>query len=342
MRILFTDTEDQMYREKMLGSRYNDNASCPLCDVLAYFERDSRTGDVMVVCPACGKFCLTEEAWEFLAGLKVNNCQGQHKLSHIMRTVSERAFGKRDNSFFPAYKSDDLHSMLDRPEAQVREKLNSLLSYLGKLSEFPGQSNEFDSSNDYTVLGAKNYQEADFYLQSLAQQGLISLERPYTGKSGARFTVSSAGWVELERIAQSGGESSNAFIAMWFDSSRSEFDAAINQAIADAGYIPIRIDRVEHLNRIDDEIIARIRQSKFLVADFSGQRNGVYFEAGFMLGLGRPVIWVCEESDLENVHFDTRQYNTIAYTSADDLRVRLKTRIEANLGKGPNTSVKMH
>jgi nucleoside 2-deoxyribosyltransferase len=144
--------------------------------------------------------------------------------------------------------------------------------------------------------------------------------------------------MELERIAQSGEESFNAFIAMWFDSSRSKFDTAISHAIADAGYIPIRIDHEEHLNRIDDQIITRIRQSKFLVADFTGQRNGVYFEAGFMLGLGRPMVWVCEEADFKNVHFDTRQYNTIVYTNADDLRIRLQTRIEANFGKGPRVS----
>jgi nucleoside 2-deoxyribosyltransferase len=62
----------------------------------------------------------------------------------------------------------------------------------------------------------------------------------------------------------------------------------------------------------------------------------VYFEAGFMLGLGRPVIWVCEKKDLKNVHFDTRQYNTIDYADAKDLRTRLQLRIEAILGKGPH------
>jgi hypothetical protein len=288
------------------------------------------------VCSACGKFLFTEEANDLLIYLKRDGGIGRYKLSHTMRRAAERAFGKRDNSLFPRYSSDDLQKILDSPDTPVQEKLNSLLSFLGSLSEYPGQCVEFDSSNDYTVLGAKNYQEANFYLQSLAQQGLVSLERPFTGKSEARFTVSAKGWMELERIAQSGGESTNAFIAMWFDSSRSEFDAAIEKAINDAGYIPIRIDRKEHLNRIDDEIIAQIRQSKFLVADFTGQRNGVYFEAGFMLGLGRPVIWVCEEAELNDIHFDTRQYNTILYKSADDLRTRLQFRIEANLGKGPH------
>jgi hypothetical protein len=236
------------------------------------------------------------------------------------------------------YKCENIQNILDRPDDPVQEKLNLLLRYLGKLSEFPGECTEFDSNHDYSVLGAKNSQEADFYLQSLAEQGLVTLERPYTGRSEARFTVSTRGWMELERISQEGGKSSNAFIAMWFDPKRSEFDVAISRAVTDAGYVPIRIDKVEHLNHIDDEIIARIRQSRFLVADFSGQRNGVYFEAGFMLGLGRPVIWVCEKTQMKDVHFDTRQYNTIDYANADDLRTRLQTRIEANLGKGPHVS----
>jgi nucleoside 2-deoxyribosyltransferase len=83
------------------------------------------------------------------------------------------------------------------------------------------------------------------------------------------------------------------------------------------------------LIELDDEIIASIRGAKFLVADFTGQRNGVYFEAGFMLGLGRPVIWICKKEDLKNVHFDTRQYNTIDCVDETDLKKRLVNRILA-------------
>ena len=35
-----------------------------------------------------------------------------------------------------------------------------------------------------------------------------------------------------------------------------------------------------------DRIIAQIRASKFVVADFTRNRGGVYYEAGFALGLG--------------------------------------------------------
>jgi hypothetical protein len=58
-----------------------------------------------------------------------------------------------------------------------------------------------------------------------------------------------------------------------------------------------------------------------------------------MLGLGRPMIWLCEKTDLARVHFDMRQYNTIVYDNLDDLKRRLRFRIEALLGHGPSNAV---
>jgi nucleoside 2-deoxyribosyltransferase len=288
----------------------------------------------MAVCGICGKFRYSHHAELFLQGVRDKDDSRRYKLSHILRTISDGARGIRDNSLFPVYSSNDFEVMLERPDPSVQEKLSSLLKYLSIVSVYPGYKTEFDSANDYSVLCAKNAIEAGFYMSSLYEQGLLA-EKPLNTNQGTTFTLSAKGWIELDRIAKSGSESSNAFVAMWFDPSRETFFDAMDKAIRGAGYDSIRIDRVEHINRIDDEIISRIRQSKFIVADFTGQRNGVYFEAGFMLGLGRPVIWICEKSELSKVHFDTRQYNTIDYKDAEDLRTRLQFRIEAILGRGP-------
>ena len=83
---------------------------------------------------------------------------------------------------------------------------------------------------------------------------------------------------------------SQGFVAMWFDDSMTEaYEKGIQPAIEDAGYKAMRIDQKEHANKIDDEIIAEIRRSRFIVADFShggdGARGGVYYEAGFAHGL---------------------------------------------------------
>ncbi len=123
---------------------------------------------------------------------------------------------------------------------------------------------------------------------------------------------------------------------MWFDKSmQSAFGDGIRPAIEDAGYTPLRIDQKEHANKIDDEIIAEIRKSKFLVADLTGNRGGVYYEAGFAYGLGLTVIYCCREDALKDVHFDIRQFNTIVWREPSELRTALKTRIEAILGHGP-------
>lgn len=106
-------------------------------------------------------------------------------------------------------------------------------------------------------------------------------------------------------------------------------------ALEQTNYIPIRIDRTEHNDKIDDRIIAEIRKSGLLVADFTGQRGGVYFEAGFVLGLGIPVIWTCRDTDVEKLHFDTRQYNHIVWTDSSELKEKLINRIEATLPNRP-------
>jgi nucleoside 2-deoxyribosyltransferase len=78
-------------------------------------------------------------------------------------------------------------------------------------------------------------------------------------------------------------------------------------------------------------IVAEIRRSGLVVADFTGNRGGVYFEAGFAMGLGIPVIWTCRDTDINAVHFDTRQYNHIVWKEAGDLREQLQRRIEATI-----------
>jgi nucleoside 2-deoxyribosyltransferase len=137
-----------------------------------------------------------------------------------------------------------------------------------------------------------------------------------------------------------GQATSQAFVAMWFDDSlKAAYDEGFRKAIVDSGYKPMRIDRKEHLNKIDDEIIAEIRRSRFVVADFTCEpdkaRGGVYFEAGFARGQGIPVVWTCRKDSLESVHFDTRQFNHIVWESVEDLYTQLKNRIEAVIGEGP-------
>jgi nucleoside 2-deoxyribosyltransferase len=92
-----------------------------------------------------------------------------------------------------------------------------------------------------------------------------------------------------------------------------------------------------------DQIVALIRDSRFVVADLTLNRGGVYYEAGFAFGLGTPVIPTCREDHLDEantetkIHFDVRHLNVLTWNDGKlpEFRERLKTRIEAVLGRGP-------
>ena len=131
-----------------------------------------------------------------------------------------------------------------------------------------------------------------------------------------------------------------AFVAMWFDPSMDEaYWQGIEPAIREAGYKALRIDQKPHNNKIDDEIIAEIRRSKFLVADFTqgddGARGGVYYEAGFAHGLGLKVIFTCRKDAIDKVHFDTNHYNHVVWATPAELLKGVKDRILAEFGQGP-------
>ncbi len=184
---------------------------------------------------------------------------------------------------------------------------------------------------DFPVVFAHDHAEFNQLLSAGSQLGYI--EHP----DSAGWKVTLRGWQRLEELKTAQPESDQAFVAMWFSH---EVDAAwtdgIKPALETVGYVPMRIDNKEHNEKIDDHIVAEIRRSGLLVADFTNHRNGVYFEAGFALGLGIPVIWTCRadymtDEDGKRPHFDTRQYNHIVWTTPEELRDRLVARIEATI-----------
>ena len=175
-------------------------------------------------------------------------------------------------------------------------------------------------------------QEGDFLLRELENQGWISSCSDSNSWEFWSFTLTTKCWEMIENLQQQATYSKHVFVAMWFDSSMSDFyEKGVKLAIEKAGYIPVRIDLQEFNNKICDEIIAEIKRCKFLVSDFSGQRGGVYFEAGYAMGQGKAVIFTVKEDDVKNLHFDTRQYNHIVYASPEDLCKKLYDRINATI-----------
>ena len=129
----------------------------------------------------------------------------------------------------------------------------------------------------------------------------------------------------------------DAFVAMWFDEQMNDaYKKGIEPGIRDAGFVPIRIDEKKDANRIDDDILDAITQSRFVVADMThgsdGVRGSVYFEAGFARGHGLDVIYCCRRDCIDRLPFDTRQYHHIVWDTPRELRTELAERIRARIG----------
>ena len=150
--------------------------------------------------------------------------------------------------------------------------------------------------------------------------------------SGGNSKLTWKGWGKFEAIKESGGLSKKCFVAMSCSEYMNEiYSEGIEKAVVEAGYKPIFIEKKEHNEKICDLIIAEIRSCKFLIADVTGQRQNVYYEAGFAHGLNRDVIWTCKQDEIEEAHFDTRQYNHITWIDAEDLKKKLVNRIKATI-----------
>jgi len=111
--------------------------------------------------------------------------------------------------------------------------------------------------------------------------------------------------------------SKTAFIAMWFDSSMDDLKEEIKKGVKQAGYEPLKIDEKEYNNKIDDEILSDIDQSRFVVCDLTSEqgkpRGNVYFEAGYAKKAkgNEFIIWTCDEKLKNEVAFDVGGYNFI-------------------------------
>jgi nucleoside 2-deoxyribosyltransferase len=181
---------------------------------------------------------------------------------------------------------------------------------------------------------SETYSDWVFVLEAMQRKHLIDVK--IAKMADGRFMISNPlliaenGWIEIERNIEI-NYSKQVFVAMWFDSKMDKAFNAIEKAVLECGLNTVRIDRKEHNNEISGEILFEIKKSKIVIADVTGQRNGVYFEAGFAMGHQKNVIWSCKDDDLKNIHFDTRQYNHVVWEDENDLYIKMKNRLLATL-----------
>ena len=292
---------------------------CPICATGASLVHGINTH---VACPRCGRFEITGEALSEL------------KTQPLEKRQAATASGWIAESSPPLIKTYDLPRLRTLQAPSVQSRFDRLLLKLRKETPVLGAPVSIDEKSLPSYVAATyslGGSELRFIVDSLINRGLL------TG-DWRNPVLSHDGYAYIDEHLAKNAESPVGFCAMWFDDEVLPlWKKAIEPGIEAAGYEPLRLDKHEHNNRIDEEIIASIRRARFLVADLTKHRQGVYFEAGLAMGLGLPVIWMVRDDELDATHFDNRQFNFIVWTpdKLDEAKGRLRDRIEATIGNGP-------
>lgn len=172
--------------------------------------------------------------------------------------------------------------------------------------------------------------QADFIFDYLKSEKFLMPSLSWTGGDYDRpFILAPDGYARIDQLQKNISTGKNVLVAMQFGDDTKNLRESIRQGITDSGYVAIFIDEVQHNDFITPELLKYIKDSKFVVADLSHQNNGAYFEEGYAMGLGKPVIQLCQQ-DVQ-LHFDVAQKNTIMWKTESDISKQLKNRIIATI-----------
>jgi hypothetical protein len=130
-----------------------------------------------------------------------------------------------------------------------------------------------------------------------------------------------AGWARYEELKRGRSGSRRAFMAMKFDepSVQRAFQDCFKPAVKQVGFVLFDMREQQQAGLIDDLMRVAIRNSRFVIADLTHACRGSYWEGGFAEGLGRPVIYTCQNEawEAEKTHFDTNHLTTVIWDEND-------------------------
>lgn len=231
------------------------------------------------------------------------------------------------------------------------KKIDYILLYLNSKTQYAGEKIEysykdliniffiFDKGIDFTKNVPQVYEDQiNFIRDCLNKLGYVSVyslgcANGLSWNHKITFQLAAEGFKRIYELQKTQSNNKNAFVAMKFGDETSELREKLKEGIREAGYEPIIMDEIKHNHQIVPEMLYQIKNSKFLIAEFSHHNNGAYYEAGYALGLGKEVIHICKKSELTSgLHFDVAQVNTIVYDNIEEFPAKIVKRIKATIG----------
>jgi hypothetical protein len=304
------------------------HTNCPVCEgkfgLCREFptRRDSRAFQ----CDGCGGFEISGIAFAvwFAPGRQRMTTMQRSALSHAIRSASggaEPVFITTD--WMEAFQRD---ARLPTPATQAA----NLIARIGDHVAEEGKGYFIDDVTDTPLVGAFDRTMFNDLLRELVERDLVrrldreSIPNPRDVGvlEGFLYGLSLAGWERFEAEKRGRFAGHYGFIAMKFGDPvldplvRDFIKPAVQERI---GYDLIDLRNVSRAGVIDNIMRTQIRDAAFVLVDLTHDNSGAYWEAGYGEGLGKPVIYMCEQSkfDTETTHFDTNHCTTVTWSIND-------------------------
>lgn len=341
------------------------NEKCPACTSNVYTSKQN--GYEFFECPVCGRFELKwpveycafnrNHLAAYLVYHSYKNDATKIKSEYRYHTVRDKEWCDEYRKKFQQGNKSQGHPVhMDKSIIEswypktFSERVDNILLYIAHHTEHIGQSLQLPVNQllnvlfvdkqilDENVFSKTRGQwiertsdefipEANYMLRFLKEKKYVEADE-FLGMDNFSVVLTPEGYARVDELQKYSANGRNVLVAMSFNDTQ-KLREAIRKGIADAGYNAIFIDEVQHNDFITPELLKYIKDSKFVVADLTHQNNGAYFEEGYAMGLGKPVIQLCKKD--VKLHFDIAQKNTIMWETEEDIPQKLCNRIKATI-----------
>lgn len=128
-------------------------------------------------------------------------------------------------------------------------------------------------------------------------------------------------------------ERPTAFIVMQFSSPYNEvYSDVIKKLCEESGIDAVRADEIYGPGIIIKDVVDRIAKSQVVIADISPTNPNVYFEVGYALALGKPIILLAQRRGPEtSLPFDLSAFRVLFYDDSIGGKLKLETGLRKHL-----------
>ncbi|HLB73165.1 MAG TPA: hypothetical protein VJJ98_04025 [Sedimentisphaerales bacterium] len=318
---------------------------CPVCnsDVKEPHGYDDHgTSMFLFSCIRCGEYSTNTTFSRLLPEILKKDDRKIAVLSHWIRTKYEaEARTVRPHGAFKMVLLDNelVENILKQEPPKPAEQAKKFVRWVGDNIKWGKNYIPVRAGSIEAIIGSINRDEFYFVFGHLKEEGLIEHKTAVGGGDAVlmEVTLSFEGWEYYDELKRSVSDSRKAFMAMQFGDEQLDkiveevFKPAVNQT----GFSLVRLDDIPEAGLLDDRLRVEIQTSRFLIADLTHENQGAYWEAGYAEGLGKPVVYTCNEAKFENLktHFDTNHHLTITWDAEkkEEAAEKLKATIRATL-----------